>query len=95
MPEHVPDGRTSLGVTEFDERHHVFTEDRGVPASVRARQAAELMLAVPTAYSWRVHERELLVWKRDSWQEAAHLIAAVMAALGVLGIEAGSPAVPA
>jgi hypothetical protein len=33
------------------------------------------------------------VWKHDGWQEAVHPIAA--AALGVLGIEAGTSGVPA
>ncbi len=90
VPEHVPDGRVRLGVPEFDGTYQVFAADPGVVASVRAGQAAALMLAAPTAFSWRVQEGELLVWKRDGWQEAVHLIAAVTAALGVLGIEAGA-----
>jgi hypothetical protein len=95
VPEHVPDGRVRLGVPEVDERYQVFAADPGALSSVRAGQVAALMLAVPTAFSWRVQEGELLVWKCDGWQEAAHLIAAVTAALGVLGIESVGPGVPA
>jgi hypothetical protein len=70
--EHVPDGRASFAAPKFDERYQVFAEEPSGIAQVGSSQAADLMLAVPTRFSWRAHESELLVWKHDGWNDASH-----------------------
>jgi hypothetical protein len=89
VPEQVPDGRMELGRPEFDARYQVYTTQpapAGLTGPGRVR-STQLMLAVPICFSWRVEERELLVWKRNGWPDAGYLVEAVNAALGVLGLQ--------
>jgi hypothetical protein len=45
------------------------------------------MLAAPARLSWRTHENELLLWKRDGWGSALELITSVASVQNLLGLD--------
>jgi hypothetical protein len=86
VAEHVPDGRIpALGVPEFDAAWTVYAEAPDAFLTVGAA-TAEAMLAVPTPLSWRTHNRELLLWKRDGWSNATQLLTSISIVMGFLGL---------
>jgi hypothetical protein len=86
VPEHVPDGLLTLGVPEFDAGWSVYADTQDALLVAGSRQLAETMLALPTRLSWRTHESELLLWKRDGWTGATELLAALSAVMNLLGL---------
>ena len=89
VPEHVPDGRLpALGVPEFDAAWAVYAEEPDAILVVGGVGLARTMLAVPTPLSWRTHERELLLWKRDGWSNATQLLTSISIVMDFLGLSA-------
>jgi hypothetical protein len=89
VPEHVPDGRLpALGVPEFDTAWAVYAEEPDAILAVGGAALARAMLAVPTPLSWRTHERELLLWKRDGWSNATQLLTSISVVMDFLGLSA-------
>jgi hypothetical protein len=87
VPEHVPDGRLpAFGVPEFDAAWAVYAEEADAILAVGGAELARTMLAVPTPLSWRTHNRELLLWKRDGWSNATQLLTSVSIVMGFLGL---------
>lgn len=87
VAEHVPDGRVpALGLPEFDAAWTVYAEAPDAVLTVGGVSVAAAMLAVPTPLSWRTHNRELLLWKRDGWSSAAQLLTSVGIVMDFLGL---------
>jgi len=87
VAEHVPDGGiAALGVPEFDAAWAVYAEAPDAVLVVGGAVLAQAMLAVPTPLSWRTHNRELLLWKRDGWSDAAQLLASISVVMNFLGL---------
>jgi hypothetical protein len=85
--EHVPDGRIpSLGVPEFDAVWAVYADTPVAVLTVAGAATAEAMLALPTPLSWRTHNRELLLWKRDGWSNATQLLTSISVVMNFLGL---------
>jgi hypothetical protein len=83
----VPDGRIpSLGVPEFDAVWAGYADTPVAVLTVGGAATVEAMLAMPTRLSWRTHDRELLLWKRDGWSNAAQLLTSVSVVLDFLGL---------
>jgi hypothetical protein len=92
VPEHLPDGQISLGDPEFDAAWSVYADSPDAVLVVGGRQFVETMHAVPATLSWRTHESELLLWKRDGWSSAAELLSCLSAVMNLLDLaEAGAP----
>jgi len=87
VTEHVPDGRIpSLGVPEFDAVWAVYADTPVAVLTIGGAATVEAMLAVPTPLSWRTHNRELLLWKRDGWTSATQLLTSVSIVMNFLGL---------
>ena len=87
VAEHVPDGRLpEFGVPEFDTAWAVYADTPDAILVIGTRETVEAMLAVPTPLSWRTHNRELLLWKRDGWSNAAELLTSVSVVMNLLGL---------
>ena len=87
VAEHVPDGRIpSLGVPEFDAVWAVYADTPVAVLTVGGAATAEAMLALPTPLSWRTHNSELLLWKRDGWSGATQLLTSVSVVMNFLGL---------
>jgi hypothetical protein len=87
VTEHVPDGRIpSLGVPEFDAVWAVYADTPVAVLTIGGAATVEAMLAVPTPLSWRTHNRELLLWKRDGWTSATELLTSVSIVMNFLGL---------
>ena len=87
VAEHVPDGRIpAFGVPEFDAAWAVYAEEPDAILAVGGAALPEAMLAVPTPLSWRTHNRELLLWKRDGWSNATQLLTSVGIVMNFLGL---------
>lgn len=84
--EHVPDGQLTLGVPEFDAAWSVYADTPDALLDAGSRRLAEAMLAAPTHFSWRTHENELLLWKRDGWTSATELLTAVHTVMSFYGL---------
>lgn len=84
VAEHVPDGQRTLGVAAFDAHWSVYAETPDALLVAGSRRTADAMLAVPTRFSWRTHEHELLLWKRDGWSDAPQLLACLSRVLNLL-----------
>ena len=88
VAEHVPDGRlAAFGVPEFDARWTVFGDTPDAILVAGGRRTVETMLAVPTTLSWRTHESELLLWKRDGWANATQLLTSLSVVMNLLGLD--------
>jgi hypothetical protein len=87
VPEHVPDGKLSLGVPEFDASWAVYADTPDAVRAAGSRRLADAMLATPTRFSWRTHENELLLWKRDGWDSALQLVMCLASVLSLLGLD--------
>ena len=87
VAEHVPDGRIPpLGVPEFDDAWAVYADTPVAIMTIGGAATVEAMLAVPTPLSWRTHNRELLLWKRDGWSSATQLLTSVSVVMNFLGL---------
>jgi hypothetical protein len=86
IPEHVPDGRVTLGVPEFDARWAVYAETPDAMLVAGSRLLAETMLGVPARLNWRTRGSELLLWRRDGWSSATELVASLNAVMNLLGL---------
>ena len=87
VAEHVPDGRIpALGVPEFDAAWAVYAEEPDAILVVGSTELARTMLAVPAPLSWRTHNRELLLWKRDGWSNATQLLTSLSVVMNFLGL---------
>lgn len=87
VAEHVPDGKLHLGVPEFDAAWAVYADTPEAVSVAGSRRLADAMLLAPTRFSWRTHENELLLWKRDGWDGAGHLLASLALVLNLLGLD--------
>jgi hypothetical protein len=86
VPEHIPDGQIVLGVPEFDAAWSVYADTSDAILVAGSRELVQTMLALPMRLSWRTHESELLLWKRDGWTSATELLTALSAVMGLLGL---------
>ncbi|MBR7826020.1 hypothetical protein KDK95_06860 [Actinospica sp. MGRD01-02] len=87
VPEHVPDGQLALGVPEFDAAWSVYAESpEAQRAAAGSAALAQAMLDAPTPFSWRVHDGEVLLWRRDGWSDAAQLLACIGCVANLLGL---------
>jgi hypothetical protein len=87
VAEHVPDGQIpALGPPEFDAAWTAYAEAPDAVMTVGGAAVAAAMLAVPTPLSWRTHNRELLLWKRDGWSSATQLLTSVGVVMDFLGL---------
>jgi hypothetical protein len=92
VPEHLPDGLITLGDRDFDAAWSVYADSPDAVLVVGGRQFVETMRALPARLSWRTHESELLLWKRDGWAGAAELLTCLSAVMNLLGlVESGAP----
>jgi hypothetical protein len=87
VPEHVPDGKLNLGVPEFDAAWTAYADTPDAARAAGSRRLADAMLSAPTRFSWRTHENELLLWKRDGWDSALQLVACLASVLSLLGLD--------
>lgn len=86
VPDHIPDGQLHLGVPDFDAKWTAYAETPEALIVAGTRQLAETMIATPTRFSWRTHESELLLWKRDGWSGATELLSSLSAVMNLLGL---------
>jgi hypothetical protein len=93
VPDHVPDGRLGdSGIREFDAAWTVYADTQLGVMTAGSRRTAETMITVPTALSWRTHNNELLLWKRDGWDSATQLITSLSIVMNLLELtELGVP----
>lgn len=84
VPEHIPDGRRTGAVPDFDRAYQVYAEEPDAVALVSGRAMAGAMMAVPERFNWRALDSEVLLWKRDGWSSADALLTSVRAVLVVL-----------
>jgi hypothetical protein len=87
VPEHVPDGKLSLGVPEFDAVWAVYADTPEAARAAASPRLADAMLSAPTRFSWRTRENELLLWKRDGWDSALQLVTCLASVLSLLGLD--------
>jgi len=86
IPEHVPDGRVTLGVADFDAHWAVYADTSDALLTAGSRRLVETMLDAPARLNFRVRGGDLLLWVRDGWFGAAELTVCLGAALGALGL---------
>jgi len=84
VPDHVPDGRRTGAVPDFDRAYQVYADEPDAVSLVSGRALAGVMMTVPERFNWRALDAEVLLWKRDGWSSADTLIASVRAVLEVL-----------
>lgn len=82
--EPVPGGRVRTGVVTFDARYEVFASDPHHLGAGLSATDAEALLAASEPFSWRVHGRDVLLWRSGGWSSADALLGAVRAAVSVL-----------
>jgi hypothetical protein len=83
----TPRDRRHLGVPEFDAVWAVYADTSEAVRAAGSRRLADAMLSAPTRFSWRTHEKELLLWKRDGRDSALQLVTCLAAVLGLLGLD--------
>ena len=83
VPEHIPDGRRTGAVLDFDRAYQIYAEEPEAIALVTGRTMATTMMSVPERFNWRALDSEILLWKRDGWASADALIASVRAVMEV------------
>jgi hypothetical protein len=86
IPEHVPDGRVTLGVADFDAHWAVYADTSDALLTAGSRRLVETMLDAPSRLNFRVHDSELLLWIRDGWSGAAELTVCLGAVIGLLDL---------
>lgn len=85
IPEHVPDGRLTLGVPDFDARWTVYAEAPDAILVAGSRLLVEAMRGAPARLNWRTHDNELLLWVRDGWSSATETVNALNTVINLLG----------
>lgn len=93
VPDHVPDGKLSdSGVRDFDAAWTAYADTQLGVMTAGSRRTAETMITLPTLLSWRTHDNELLLWKRDGWDTATQLITCLSIVMNLLELtEIGVP----
>ena len=86
IPEHVPDGRLTLGVPDFDARWTVYADTPDAILVAGSRLLVETMLGAPSRLNWRTNGNELLLWVRDGWSGATETVSALNAVMNLFGL---------
>ncbi|MFI6845605.1 hypothetical protein ACIBJD_13260 [Kitasatospora sp. NPDC050467] len=84
VAEPVPGGRVHTGVVPFDARYEVYASDPHRMGTKLSATESETLLAAPEPFSWRVHGRDVLLWRSGGWPSADGLLGCVRATVSVL-----------
>ncbi|WP_406194768.1 hypothetical protein OH807_05930 [Kitasatospora sp. NBC_01560] len=82
--EPVPGGRVHTGVAPFDARYEVYVSDSHGKRTGLSVADTEALLAGPEPFSWRVHGRDVMLWRPDGWSSAGELLSSVRVTVSVL-----------